>query len=227
MAKKKVKASEVLLDLPVKFGNVSLGVRTGKISFSIDRSQITLAKADEYFVDRRLTGKLVLGRNGDSSKQTQLVEDLNIEIPGAFDVKGFRVGAEKLSSLGATFYLKEVELHDAARFSGGSGRLVVNNVDFIPEDAEDEFEETERPMLAEGPWSDVSLDELFDPKAALRANLKKASINTVGELANLTAAKGETWSKGIPGIGPSARQKIEDRLEKFWAENPQYSKESV
>jgi hypothetical protein len=222
--KKKVVASAVLLDLPVKFGSVSIGMKTGKVGFSIDRGNITLKQADETFVDRRLTGKIVLGRSADAKAQKMFIPDRDIEVNASFDVKGFRVGATMLSSLGLTFMLKEVNLDDISHMSGGSGRLVIAKVGNIPADApkEDLGDEEERPMLAEGPWADVPLAELWPKGGPVLKNLKAAKVHTVGDLAALTA-KGEFWAKDTKGIGPSARQIIEDRLEKFWKDNPQYA----
>src|SRR4051812_3073536 len=110
--KKKVTATETILDVPVKFGKVSLGTKTGSVSFAIQRQFVKLADADELFVDRRLNAKVILGRAGDQKKQRLLVDDRDVEIVAAFDVKGFRVGAETFGGLNLTFMLREVSLAD-------------------------------------------------------------------------------------------------------------------
>lgn len=224
-AKKKLKAVTgplAVLDKPVSFGGVSIGKSTGRIGIGIDRSWIGLDEAADMFCNRRLIGKVVLGGADDASGQQKLVDDLDVEVNGAFDCKGFRVTEESLST-GLTFSLSEVSIADLAKFSKGVGRLVIMETGEIPDDAPSEDFDEEKPILkAEGPWADVELSTLFEGRI-LKA-LSKAGITTVGKLADHTQLHGEWWHKEVPGIGDAARQQIEDTLEKFWAANPQSDK---
>lgn len=216
-AKKKLKTVTgplAVIDKPVDFGGVSIGKTTGRIGISMDRSYMTPNEASDFFCNRRLTGKVVLGRKGDAANQATLVDDLDHEVSGAFDVKGFRTTEECIGT-GLTFSLAEVDIAELAKFSKGVGRLVVFEIGEIPHDApEEEFDEDERPILkAEGEWEAVKLETLFEGRI-LKA-LKGAKLKTVGDLAKATG--NEWWAKDIKGIGDAARQQIEDTMEKFWA----------
>jgi hypothetical protein len=199
---------------------VSIGKNTGRIGVTIDKEWIELDQADEMFCNRRLTGKVVLGRVGDAANQQTLCDDLDCQVAGAFDVKGFRV-TESAVSLGMTFALAEVDIAELAKFSKGVGRLVVLEVGEIPDDAPDEFDdEADGSLAIEGPWVNVNLDELFDPKKSIRKAFAKAGINTVGEYTEWCKKKGDFWAKDLAGVGPKAQQEIEDTFVKFWKDNP-------
>lgn len=220
MAKVKGPAPPVI-DLPVQFGGVSLGKKNARLGFSVDRSVLGLVRADELFVDRRLTVRIVLGREDDAGGQ-ELAFGEDFEHRGVFDVKGFRVGAEAYTGLGLVAMVKDFDLEALRRFRAAAGRLVVENVEWIPEDEkDDEPDGDERPLLkkSEGPWRSVPLEELFEGRI-LKA-LNKHGLSTVGELADETA-RGDFWAADIKGIGAAARQAIEDRMTEFWAANPQY-----
>lgn len=223
MAKKKVSETKVLLDIPVKFGKVSLGTKTGSVSFAVQRQFVKLEQADDLFVDRRLAAKVILGRSGDQKKQTLLVPDRDIEVVASFDVKGFRVGSETFSGMNLTFMLREVPLEDVSMLSGGFGRLVISGAQDIPDDAPDDSSQTEAPVVVDGPWADVPLAELFDKDSGVFKALKAGGITTVGDLAQRTA-KGDQWARGLKGVGPRAVETISDRMEKFWADNPRFTK---
>lgn len=212
-----------VLDKPVAFGGVSIGKSTGRIGIGIDRGWIELEEAADMFCNRRLIGKVVLGGADDASGQQKLVDDLEVEVNGAFDCKGFRVTEDSLST-GLTFSLKEVSIADLAKFSKGVGRLVVMETGEIPDDAPSEEFDGEMPILkATGEWTLVRLDTM-PLKPGIIKCLQKAGITTVGELADFTALHGEWWSKDVPGVGDAARQQVEDTLEKFWAANPEAAK---
>lgn len=135
MAKKKFK-------LAVEFGGVSIGDKTARIGIKVSREGITLEAADEAFCDRRLTGKLVLGKGDDA--QGKIVDDLEHECAGSFDIKGYRVSSTSITAA-LTFSKKEIKLDEVALFAKGTGMLVVDNVGEIPEEEKgtDEHEEDE------------------------------------------------------------------------------------
>jgi hypothetical protein len=219
----KVKATTILAEFPVKFGNVSIGKRTGKVGFSLPREFCTLARADELFVDRRLRARVILGRSADANGQTSFIEP-DLTIVGDFDVKGFRVGSDSFSGLGLTFMLKEIDLEEVSHLSGGSGRIVVNGVGEIPADAPADEDFEDGPGLFEGPWEEIAIEEAF-PKItpAILKSVKANGITTVGKLAEWTAKHGERWTSALGGVGPVGREKLEKMNEEFWAANPQYS----
>jgi hypothetical protein len=209
-----------VLDKPVQFKSVTINKTTGRLGFSVDRENMQLDQAADCFCNRRLLGKVVLGRVGDAEGQTTMVDDAQHEVAGAFDVKGFRTTSEALSS-GLTFSLADIAIDVLSLFSNRPGRLVVDEVADIPEEKDDEAADDDRSLFVEGPWADVNLDTLFDPKKKIRKAFAKAEINTVGEYTKWCNDKGEFWAKDLAGIGPAARQEIEDVFIKFWADNPQ------
>lgn len=212
-----------VVDKPVDFGGVSIGKTTGRIGIVIDRSYLGLDDAADMLCGRRLTGKVVLGRKGDAADQTTLVDDLNAEVAGAFDCKGFRVSEGSLSA-GLTFALAEVDIAELAKFSKGVGRLIVYELGEIPHDAPSEdFEEDPPIMKAAGEWTLVPLDTLPLKPRVLKA-LAKADLTTMGRLADFTALKGQWWWKDIPGVGEAAAAEIEEITMKFWAANPDAAK---
>lgn len=223
----KVTAAAVLFECPVKFGRVGLGTRTGSVGFSVAREYCSLARADELFVDRRLNAKVILGRSGDANGQKAFIES-DVVINGTFDVKGFRVGATSLSGLALVFMLKEIELDDISKLSGGSGRIQITAAAEIPADAIDDAPDPNQRKLPEpatGPWADVALKDAMPAlTAAMLKNLAAVDLHTMGDLQNYVAKKGQFWAKDIVGIGPGAQAKIEDWNIEFWAANPQYSK---
>jgi hypothetical protein len=76
-----------------------------------------------------------------------------------------------------------------------------------------------KPAPAKGPWEKVELSQIDGmPKAALRAFNKVTPdpLVTMKDLQEFQAKHGEFWAKDLKGVGPKARQEIEDCLEAFW-----------
>lgn len=203
----------------VSFGGVSIGETTARLGIHIDRGVIELNKADELFCNRRLTGKVVLGQFDESSGQRKLIDDVDHQVSGSFDVKGFRASTDSIAA-GLTFSLKEIDIAELARFSKGQGRLVIDEVGDIPEEEKPSRlapDHVPGSLKADGPWRNEPLDNLFDPSKATRKALAAAGIDTVGQLADYTAS--ERRLTDIDGIGPGKEQEIEDRMMCFWADN--------
>lgn len=227
MAKKRVKAPEVIFEAPVKFGDVSLGTRTGSVGFSLDRDFCTLDRADELFVDRRLEAIVRLGGAKDGNGQAAFTEP-DVEVRASFDTNGFRVGAEKLTGLRLTFMLAEVALEDASKLSGGSGRLQVLGVAEIPEKAPF-VDDGPRPIIDQqqpegAEWRSIPLPvALPQMPTGLRKKMAEAGLHTMGDLQQHVEKHGDFWAREIPGVGGATREKLEKWQEGFWAANPQYS----
>lgn len=209
------------LDLPVKFGNVSIGETTARLAAKFDREAIDIDTADDAFCERRLIGRVVYGHVGDAPGQTKLLATDDI-IEGAFDIKGFSVSTRQINA-GLTFAIGEIDVQQLARFAGGAGRMIVDRLEEIPAPEKGEREESvplfEQSDAAE--WESIPLDEIFDPKRALRRRLREAGLNTLGELAHYTDDETRELVD-IEGIGPKAAEEIESTLEAFWSANPQY-----
>ena len=216
-------AKKTTRTIPVEFGGVSLGQTTGRIGVHIDRGNVGLLDADELFSNHRLIGKVVLGEHGDDEDQALMFTDMSIEVAGAFDVKGFRVSADKLG-LGLTYSLADVDVSDLAKFAKGSGRLVVDEIAEIPKEDKTEPDHVPGSLAANGPWAAIPLSDLFD--GAILKNLKAAKIETIGQLQDFTAKDYQRLTD-INGIGESAATKIENRMIQFWADNPQFGEDEA
>lgn len=207
----------------VTFGGVSIGDNTARLGIAIDRGVINLNRADDLFCNRRLTGKVVLGMFDEGDGQGKLIDDVDHEVAGAFDVKGFRCSADVIT-IGATFSLKDIDIAELAKFSKGQGRLIVQDANDIPEVPKEPPVKPGVPgtLRADGPWANHSLDELFDPEKTIRKALANADIDTVGQLADYSAT-GKRLTD-IAGIGPGKAQEIEDVMLEFWKKNPEPAK---
>jgi hypothetical protein len=207
----------------VTFGGVSIGDATARISVHIDRKNIALKTADQLFCERRLIGKVVLGLHDEGTTQGKLIDDVDHEVAGAFDVKGFRCSADYIS-LGATFSLKEIDIAELARFSKGAGRLIVSDVGEIPE------EPKEKPAPVAGTlkvsvsgWKKTPLDRLFDPDKAIRKALNDNNLQYVGELTHHIGAGKKLTD--LDGITEKRAADIAQVLEQFWLDNPEAAEE--
>jgi hypothetical protein len=215
--------TESVLDLPVEFGGVSIGDSTARLGVRFDRTVLDLIKADEVFCGHRLTGSVILGGKDDQSGQTKFVEDLSHQVAGTFDVKRIGVNQTEIVT-GLTFSLADLDVAELAKFSKGSGRLLVNEVGELPDDSGDddsnEREDEPGSLATDQPWREVKIATLFKGQKSLIKNLQEAKIETVGALADFTS-KEHSRLTDIKGIGPGAAEKIEKRLEDFWADNNQ------
>lgn len=128
---------KLLLDAPVTFGGVSIGETTTRLGLKVSRAVMKIDKADTLFVERRIDCKVVLGGNDEQSGQAKLMDDLNHEVGGSCDVKGFSVKGETFST-GLTFNLKDIDIEELAKFSKGTGRLLIEGVADIPDGTHDD-----------------------------------------------------------------------------------------
>jgi hypothetical protein len=126
------KKSAPVLELEGSFGNVTVGEKTMKIGFTLERKKLSLSKADSTLCDKRLTGTLTarpIGWEPDQKGLDGMEEDA--EVKGSFDIKGFRVSSDILH-FGLTFMIKSVDISMLARFAKRDGTICVEDVDEIP-----------------------------------------------------------------------------------------------
>lgn len=221
MAKKNGKATETdrVLDIPVEFGGVSIGDATARLGLHVDRGALNLLAADEVFCGHRLVGQIILGRHDDQPDQQMLMDDYDLCLDGTFDVKRISVN-QKAISTGLTFSLADIDVAELAKFSRGSGRLVVNTVNELPDDVPLNEDDDIPPgtLQSDGPWRNVQLSTLFE--GALLKSLVSAGLTNVGLLSDYTAT--EKRLTDIDGIGPGKAEAIENTMLAFWRDNPQY-----
>jgi len=209
------------LEIPVEFGGVSIGETTARLGLKISRDFLKIQQADEVFCGHRLTGSVVLGGKDDQPGQEKFW-DSDHKVDATFDVKRIGLSADQIST-GLTFSLADIDIGELAKFSKGSGKLIIADVGEIPEDVKEESHsgnEAPGTLKAEGPWRDEPIDNLFKPGVIL-ASLKNAGLNTLGELSDYTAS--ERLLTDLNGIGPGKAEQIENRLVEFWEQNQDYA----
>ena len=212
-------------DFPVEFGGVSIGQKTARIGLTVSRDVLNINAADELFVERRVTGIVVLGGGEDSAGQTTFI-DTDERIEGTFDIHRFGVKSETYTT-GLTFNLKDIDIATLALFSKGKGRLILTDISEIPTDVVDEHDDDEGQQSFEdlsvaGEAFDTSLDFLFT--GSLLKNMKAAGLQTVRDIVEWTKPDKSGFCKqltDIKGVGESAASKIELRMIEFWRDNPQ------
>ncbi len=147
MAKAKKQGSNVAacLDIPVEFGGVNIGDGTARLGIAIDRGVLNINAADEAFCGKRLSGRVVLGHSDESAGQTRFFED-DHQVEGVFDVKRIGVNLKQISA-GLTFSLASVDVRELAKLSKGSGRLIVEQIEDLPDESEDDDEDEDQREL--------------------------------------------------------------------------------
>lgn len=210
-------SEQAVLDVPVEFGGLKIGKGTARLGIKIDRSVLNIIAADEIFCGHRLAGRVIKGRSGDSPGQTSFTEDLDEFLDAIFDVKNIRANAGEIG-VGFTFSLADVDIVTLSKIANGSGRLVIRDVEDIPEKTKSEKKSEQAPgtLKSEGPWANYPMSKLFS--GALLKSLTDVGLNTVGQLADYT--KADKPLTDLAGIGPGKAEKIENRLMQFWKDNP-------
>lgn len=234
-----------VLNVPVEFGGVSIGDQTASVGCRIDRAQMKLGEVDKCLCGKRLTGKIQIDRNADDSPGQQTLpgieRDSGPQVPGSFDVK--RIGmSPKDYSFRATFSLGEINIEDLSHFAKAKGRLIVEGIGEIPEDAPggDERDEREHPDVRLGKDKPLGTPALAavvkarDAKAADPAGRKslfelvshgateKRVEKLIEALGCKTIAAFEKimatdiwWHKKVKGIGTGGVDQISDAMVSF------------
>lgn len=213
------------LDIPVEFGGVSIGQATARLGLRISRNNLNINAADETFVGHRLTGKVILGKRDDSPGQEKMFNS-DYEVEATFDVKRIGVSVDEIST-GLTFNLADVDIRELAKFSKGSGKLVVYEVGEIPDDAPDDAPHTsddgpkaKKSLKIDGDLSVVKKTPLsFLFKGKLLESLNDAGLSNIGHI--IKFAKGKKKFSEIEGIGVGKADTIANVMVDFYADNPQ------
>jgi hypothetical protein len=227
MTKPETKTTTPCLDIPVSFGGVSIGDQTARIGVKISRECLNIDAADEALCGKRLVGKVVLGHNGDSAGQGKLFDGADHEISGAFDVKRFSVGPKEITA-GLTFSLGSIDLSELGHFAKQSGRMLVESILAIPDDAanedadggedDDSFAMTDRAANAadelQGAWRKASLADVGLRDGDIK-KLGTVGVTTAGELQDRMQKHGQFWASEITGFGLAAKDRIEDSFNAF------------
>jgi hypothetical protein len=210
---------DIIHDIPVMFGGLSIGDAFARLGVRADRESLTLIDANEIWCGHRLTGSVVLGGHDDQSGQQKLVDDLEHKIDGVFDVKRYSVSPSEIAA-SLAISLIDLDIAELAKFTKNSGRLQITGIDVIPDESSEELERHDLPgsLASDGPWRDVAIKTLFPTQKKILASLKAAKLTTMGDIADYTI---NNSLSDVPGIGPGLAEKIERRLEDYWQDNPQ------
>lgn len=137
MGKKKgAKASEAVLTLPVAYGKVSIGENIASIPITVQLTDLSLATAYQKLCGKRLVGQIMARAGGAQAKQKSMpgLEDGDINIDGAFDIKAFSFNRKKISTT-LSFSLESIDVETLAHFAKREGMFTVIGIEDIPEKA--------------------------------------------------------------------------------------------
>lgn len=127
MAKTK---TEALIDIPVQYGDLSVGETTCRIGINVARDKLSVSKADSLICGKRLSGRITAVPGNGNPDQGQLITDENVVV-AAFDVK--KIGFNKKTiGFGLTFAIESVDTDALFHFSKRAGRLIVDSAEALP-----------------------------------------------------------------------------------------------
>jgi hypothetical protein len=120
------------LDVPVSFGNVSIGENTAGISVKIDRKSLNPVAADELLCGRRVEAKIAAGTTEADPDQPLLFDDLDYQLAASFEVKGYSVRPKYIRAT-LNVILADIDVEVLGHFAKRQGRLVVFEVGELEE----------------------------------------------------------------------------------------------
>jgi len=108
--------------------------------------------------------------------------------------------------------------------STGPEQLMLSAVESMDEDPPAEEQAEEAAQAVEGTaWREVKLETLDIPDGSLQC-LYAAELETLGDLCDWQR-RTEKELGAIKGIGPAKAKKIEEAMDRFWADNPNCTSE--
>lgn len=138
---KKPATGEPVIQIPVKLGNVSIGLKTVSVSASISREFCSIKRMEECLLERRLHATLKLGAvaAGDAPSQKALsgMEGSNEEVTAFIQTNGVGVTSETFS-VTLNFNSKEVGKGALDEFAKREAALIVHEVDAVSDDELDD-----------------------------------------------------------------------------------------
>jgi hypothetical protein len=129
MAKPKV---EAVLEVPVTYGDVSIGAETCRIGITVDRTKLTISSADRNLCGKLLTGTILARAGGAQAEQGSLPDmDADVSLAATFNVKGFGVKRKAITA-GLTFAIASIDVEKLSQFAGRQGVFTVDEIADIP-----------------------------------------------------------------------------------------------
>jgi hypothetical protein len=126
------------VELPVAYGNVSIGDKSARLGVTVSAGNLTPNQANKLLVGRRLTGQ-VLARLGNGQPGQGSIPGLEKDpkLAGVFDVKSVGM-TPKSYTFGLTFSLDKLDVEMLSHFAKREGILTVKDVEDLPEPIEPE-----------------------------------------------------------------------------------------
>lgn len=139
---KKAQTENGVVELPVRYGNVSIGEDTARLGVRISRGNLTPGKADALLCGRRLTCQLTcVPRGKDADQPTLPGVDVGRQVEAVVDVKAVSMTRKNIGA-GLTFALAEVDLDSLVHFAKRDGRISISKVEDL-DDKDDGDEDGE------------------------------------------------------------------------------------
>jgi hypothetical protein len=131
----KQKDPDVLLELPVSYGNVAVGENVIRLGAAVSRSNMKIAQADRHLCEQRLKVKLIACPKGSTADQGVLpgMPSGDTEIKTVVDILSYGVNGKRIS-FGMKMMRGMVRLTDIADFAKRDGRILVYEIEKIPEE---------------------------------------------------------------------------------------------
>jgi ribosome modulation factor len=128
-------------EIPVEFGNISIGELTCRLGVKIVREELELDEADRIFCGRQIQGKVSLAPRGDGDqKRLPSMEDNRpLFIEGMFETKQIGVRPDEYS-IGLTFNKKAIDVSELSQFAKKTGTIEVESVSDIPDPEQAELD---------------------------------------------------------------------------------------
>jgi hypothetical protein len=181
----KIDGKKPVINVIVKFGQASFGDHTASVGFKITRDRLEETKALEIFVNKRLTGRLIICKDGEDADQTNFLKP-KYSVAGVFDVSRISVGSKDYSGR-ASFAIDDIDRDDFSHLANLEGRLIAELVQAIP-DEEPETDDPKQKRFIEGPILEQDLAVLEGVDMATLGRLKEHGIKTIGQLKTIVDA---------------------------------------
>lgn len=121
------------LDVPVSFGNVSIGDGSVSIPIKIDREHLNPETADGLLCGCRAKAEIRAGGQATDPEQQVMFEDMDHQQAGIFEIKGYSVKKKAISAT-LNILLSDVEIKQLGYFAKHDGRLRIESVAPLEED---------------------------------------------------------------------------------------------
>jgi hypothetical protein len=135
---KKAATENGVVELPVRYGNVSIGEDTVRLGIRISRGNLTPGKADALLCGRRLTCQLsCVPRGKDVDEPTLPGVDVGRQVEAVVDVNAVSMTRKNIGA-GLTRSLADVDLDSLVHFAKRDGRLTITKVEDLDDKGGDE-----------------------------------------------------------------------------------------